>query len=53
MATLVGSALVGKVFDLSEAEKAFQTWWDKAKSFLLYGNIILGKKLDYQNVSRL
>ena len=54
MAALVGTALVSKVSgDLSEAEQAFQTWWDKAKSFFLYGNITLGKKFVYRDVSRL
>ena len=47
MAMLVGKELVGKVFDLSEAEKALQTWWDKAKSFALYGIITLGIKFDH------
>jgi hypothetical protein len=53
MAGLIATALIGKVFDASEGEQAFQTWWDNAKHFLLYGNILLGKKFVYQSISRL
>ena len=53
MAAVVGNVLVGKVFELSEAEAAFQTWWDKAKDFMVYGLVMLGKKFSFHNISTL
>ena len=42
---VVGSALLNKFVGKSEAEEAFQPWWDTMGDFLVYGLIMLGKKL--------
>ena len=40
---VVGGALLDKFIGTSEAEKAFQPWWDTVEDFLVYGLIMLGK----------
>ena len=40
---VVGGALLEKFIGTSEAEKAFQPWWDTVEDFLVYGLIMLGK----------
>ena len=40
---VVGTALLDKFIGTSEAEKAFQPWWDTVEDFLVYGLIMLGK----------
>ena len=40
---LVGTALINKVLGTTEAERAFEPWWDTAQDFLVYGLIVLGK----------
>ena len=42
---VVGGALLEKFIGTSEAEKAFQPWWDTVEDFLVYGLIMLGKKV--------
>ena len=39
---VVGGALLEKFIGTSEAEKAFQPWWDTVEDFLVYGLIMLG-----------
>ena len=39
---VVGGALLDKFIGTSEAEKAFQPWWDTVEDFLVYGLIMLG-----------
>ena len=43
---VVGNALMGFMAH-SEAEQAFQPWWDVTEDFLVYGLIMLGKKVMY------
>ena len=45
---VVGSALLDKFIGTSEAEKAFQPWWDTVEDFLVYGLILLGKSYSLQ-----
>ena len=40
---VVGGALLDNFIGKSEAEKAFQPWWDTVEDFLVYGLIMLGK----------
>ena len=44
MAARIGNALVDKIFDSSDASKAFKTSWNQGREFVLYGLIALGKK---------
>ena len=41
---VVGTAILDKFLGRSEAEEAFQPWWDDMQDFLLYGLIMLGTK---------
>ena len=41
---VVGSALLDKFIGHSEAERAFQPWWDTMEDYLVYGLIMLGMK---------
>ena len=43
MAAAVGGAVLGRVFAQSEAEKAFEPWWDTAENYCVYGLLMLGK----------
>ena len=38
----VGTQLIDKFIGQSEAEQAFQPWWDTTANFLVYGLILLG-----------
>ena len=40
---VVGNALLNRFLGTSEAEKAFQPWWDTVEDFLVYGLVLLGK----------
>ena len=40
---VVGNALINKFIGHSEAEQAFQPWWDTTEDFLVYGLVMLGK----------
>ena len=42
MATIAGTALLGKVLGHSDAENAFRPWWDVLEDFLVYGLIMAG-----------
>ena len=48
MAARIGNALVDKIFDSSDASKAFKTSWNQGREFVLYGLIALGKKRSSQ-----
>ena len=37
MAARIGNALVDKIFDSSDASKAFKTSWNQGREFVLYG----------------
>ena len=39
---VVGTALLGKVMSHTQAERAFQPWWDTTQEFIAYGLVILG-----------
>ena len=50
---VVGTTLLSNVLSHSEAERAFQPWWDTTGEFITYGLIILGKVLSiccFQNI---
>ena len=47
---VVGSALLDKFIGSTEAEKAFQPWWDTVEDFLVYGLILLGKSYNVKVV---
>ena len=41
---VVGTALLDKFINCSDAERAFKPWWDTTQDFLVYGLIMLGMK---------
>ena len=46
MASL-GDKMVSALFGQTEAEKTFRPWWDNLEDILVYGLILLGKRLIY------
>ena len=40
---VVGTEILNKFLGSTEAEKAFEPWWDTTEDFLVYGLILLGK----------
>ena len=40
---VVGTEILNKFLGNTEAEKAFEPWWDTTEDFLVYGLIMLGK----------
>ena len=44
---VVGNALLDRFIGHSEAEQAFQPWWDITEDFLVYGLIMLGSNFIY------
>ena len=43
---VVGTAIIGKYLSNSEAEEAFQPWWDTLENYAVYGLVLLGKSLN-------
>ena len=43
----VGNALLDRFIGHTEAEQAFQPWWDITEDFLIYGLIMLGSNIIY------
>ena len=46
---VVGTEILNKFLGSTEAEKAFEPWWDTTEDFLVYGLILLGK---FRNITR-
>ena len=46
---VVGTEIPNKFLGSTEAEKAFEPWWDTTEDFLVYGLILLGK---FRNIIR-
>ena len=42
MAAKLASTIQAEILETSEAEKAFEPWWDKTKKYLIYGLVIGG-----------
>ena len=42
---VVGTAIISKYLSNSEAEEAFQPWWDTLENYAVYGLIVLGNDL--------
>ena len=43
---VVGNAIINKYLTLSEAEAAFQPWWDALENYAVYAVVMLGKVLN-------
>ena len=42
---MLGNVLISKILGHSQAESAFRPWWDDLEDMLVYGLVLLGKKL--------
>ena len=40
---VLGNTIINKFLGLSEAEEAFQPWWETIEDYTVYGLILLGK----------
>ena len=40
---VVGHTLIRNFLGVSEAEEAFQPWWETTEDYFVYGLILLGK----------